>query len=73
MNAHERLVIRKERVRNMILLKEYEIKDSIKELSASLSPGSLRHEATQLMLNRPDLVIKVGYGIYKVVKLLRRK
>ena len=73
MNAYERLLIKKERTRNLILLKEYEIKDQVRGLSESMTPESLKHQAFQFMMNRPDLVIKAGYGIYKLVRQLQRK
>jgi hypothetical protein len=65
--------LRKERLKNQILRKEYEIRDTGRLITANLTVPSLKSQAMDILIYRPDLVVKAGMVTYNLVRLLRQR
>ena len=69
----DELQLRKERLKNQILRKEYEIRDTGRNLRAGFSLPSIRNQALEYILERPDMMVQTGVMVFNLVRKLRSR
>lgn len=65
--------LKKERIKNRILRKEYEIRDLNRSMSANLTLPRIRNQAIDFIIQRPDLMIKAGFIVFSIVQQIRKR
>ena len=71
--SFHQLELYKERLKGEIARKELEIQYNYGDLTESMTPPNVKNAFVELLMNRPDIPIKIGWTLFSLIRKRRSR